>query len=73
MSQTNTEAHKRARKKWIENNKEFHNQLCNMYTKNYYQTNREQRLEYAKQYREKKRLEKENHETLGKTETLGKD
>jgi hypothetical protein len=73
MSQTNTEAHKRARKKWIENNKEFHNQLCNMYTKNYYQTNREQRLEYAKQYREKKKAKKETNETLGESDNLEKD
>jgi DNA-binding GntR family transcriptional regulator len=73
MSQTNTEAHKRARKKWIENNKDFHSQLCNMYTKNYYQNNREQRLEYAKQYREKKKAKKETNETLGEIDNLEKD
>jgi hypothetical protein len=57
MSQTNTEAHKRARKKWIENNREFNNELCNMYSKCYYQKNRDQRLAYAKQYRDKKKQE----------------
>jgi len=62
MPQTNTEAHKRARKKWIEENKVFHNQLCNMHTKRYYQDNREQRLAYAKQYREKKKAEKQDQE-----------
>ena len=66
MPNTNTEAHKRARKKWIENNKEFHNQLCNMYTKTYYLNNKEQRLAYAKQYRDKKKAERENQENQEK-------
>jgi hypothetical protein len=34
---TQTEAQKRAKKKWIENNREFNNALHNEYTKKYYQ------------------------------------
>lgn len=71
MPNTNTEAHKAARKRWIEKNRDFNNQLCNMYTKMYYQNNKEQRLEYAKQYREKKKAQKQEQETLGKTDPLG--
>ena len=51
-----TEAQKRAKAKWVEKNKEFNNALHNEYTKRYYQENREARLEYAKQYREKKKV-----------------
>jgi len=57
---TQTEAQKRAKKKWIENNREFNNALHNEYTKKYYQNNREARLEYAKQYREKQKALKMN-------------
>lgn len=53
-----TEAQKRACKKWKETNREYYNQQQNEYTKKYYLNNREARLEYAKQYREKKLLEK---------------
>jgi hypothetical protein len=58
----NTEAQKRARKKWVENNKELNLQLINQYTKAYYQKHKEERLLYAKQYREKKKAENENIE-----------
>jgi len=50
-----TESQKRAKQKWVEKNKEFNNALHNEYTKRYYQQNREARLEYARQYREKQK------------------
>ena len=50
-----TESQKRSKAKWVENNRELNNALHNEYTKVYYQKNREARLEYAKQYREKKK------------------
>ena len=40
-----TEAQKRAQKAWIEKNKEYHRALQNMYTKKYYEENREKVLE----------------------------
>jgi hypothetical protein len=70
----NTEAQKKARTKWVENNREFYNALHNEYTKNYYNKHREERLAYAQYYRAKKKAEKSGQEfsleTLG--ETLGK-
>lgn len=60
-----TEAQIKAKNKWVENNRELNNILHNQYTKKYYQKNKEARLEYAKQYREKKKLEKMNEESLG--------
>jgi hypothetical protein len=57
---TQTEAQKRAKQKWVENNKELNNALHNEYTKKYYQNNREARLEYARQYREKQKELKSN-------------
>ena len=59
----NTEAHKRARKKWIENNREFHLALHNMYSKSYYLEHKEAKLAYAKAYRDKKKQEKLEQET----------
>lgn len=59
-----TDAQKRAKDKWVENNRELNNILHNKYTKIYYQKNKEARLEYAKKYREKKKLEKMNEESL---------
>jgi len=64
MPQTNTEAHKKARQRWVENNKEFNNALHCMYSKMYYLNNKEKKLEYAKQYREKKKAEKLAQETI---------
>jgi hypothetical protein len=57
-----TEAQRRAKKNWIEKNKEHNNALQNIYTKAYYIRNREKRLEYAKQYRDKKKLEQIDQE-----------
>jgi hypothetical protein len=69
----NTEAHKRARKRWIENNYQFHLDLHNLYSKAYYLEHRdeilEKRKEYQAEYRAKKRAEKlakKEAETLGK-------
>jgi hypothetical protein len=59
---TTTEAQKRAKKRWVENNKELNNARHNVYTKIYYQNNKEARLLYAKEYRDKKKLE--NSESL---------
>lgn len=42
-----------AQKKWIANNKEYYNEKQNQYVKKHYLNNREAKLEYAKQYREK--------------------
>jgi len=49
-----TDAQKAARKKWIEANIELHRERQNTYTKAYYQKNKEKRLAYAKEYRDKK-------------------
>jgi len=59
-----TEAQKRASAKWAEKNKELNNALHNKYTKRSYQENREARLEYAKQYREKKKALKLTNENI---------
>lgn len=60
-----TESQIKAKNKWVENNRELNNMLHNQYTKKYYQKNRESRLEYAKQYRVKKKLLKMDQESLG--------
>jgi len=65
----NTEAMKKARAKWLENNKEFYNALHTEYTKNYYNKHKEERLAYAKYYRDKKKAEKLGQEFS--LETLG--
>jgi len=62
----NTEAQKKARRKWVEKNREIYNSLHNEYTKKYYQNNREARLEYAKQYREKQKALKTTNENIEK-------
>jgi len=69
MPNTNTEAHKKARAKWLENNKDFYNALHVEYTKNYYNKHKEERLAYAKYYRDKKKAEKLGQEFS--LETLG--
>jgi lipid II:glycine glycyltransferase (peptidoglycan interpeptide bridge formation enzyme) len=42
-----------AQKKWIANNKEYYNEMQNQYVKKHYLNNREKKLAYAKEYREK--------------------
>jgi len=42
-----------AQKKWIANNKEYYNECQNEYVKRHYLKNREAKLAYAKEYREK--------------------
>jgi len=65
-----TEAQIRAKKRWIENNKKFNNDLHNIYSKLYYEQHREQRLNYAKEYyREKKK----KPEIVDVTETIEPD
>ena len=59
-----TEAQKRSKAKWVENNRELNNALHNEYTKRYYKENREARLEYAKKYREKKKALKMDNENI---------
>jgi hypothetical protein len=55
-----TDAQKRAKKNWIEKNKEFHNALQNMYTKSYYEKNKEACREKAlARYYFKKQLKEE--------------
>lgn len=41
-----------AQRNWIEKNKEYYNELQNIYTKKHYLKNRDAKLEYARQYRE---------------------
>jgi len=65
-----TEAQIRAKKRWIENNKKFNNELHNMYSKLYYEQHREERLKYSKEYyREKKK----KPEIIDVTETIQPD
>ena len=59
-----TEAQKKAKAKWVENNRELNNALHNEYTKKYYQNNKEARLEYAKQYRLKQKALKTTNENI---------
>lgn len=40
-----------AQNKWVERNREYYNEMQNLYTKINYQKNREARIEYAKEYR----------------------
>jgi hypothetical protein len=40
-----------AQNKWVERNREYYNEMQNLYTKVNYQKNREARIEYAKEYR----------------------
>ena len=55
-----TEAQKRAKKNWIEKNKEFHNALQNMYAKSYYEKNRDVCREKAlARYYSKKQFKEE--------------
>ena len=54
---TKTEAEKRALKKWRQNHIDAYNKKQNEYTKKYYDSNKEARLEYAKNYRLKKKQE----------------
>jgi hypothetical protein len=42
-----------AQNKWVERNREYYNEMQNLYTKVNYQKNRDARLEYAREYREK--------------------
>ena len=42
-----------AQNKWVERNREYYNEMQNLYTKVNYMKNRDARLEYAKEYREK--------------------
>lgn len=55
-----TEAQKKAQKKWNEMNADYVRQLANINQKAYYLRKREERLEYAREYREKKKQEKQN-------------
>lgn len=64
-TKTNTEAHKRARAKWLEKNKELNKELNNQYTKQYYQKNIEERRIYGREYYYKKKLQKLQMENLG--------
>jgi len=58
-----TEAQKRAKKNWIEKNKEHHNSLQNMYAKNYYEKNKEEcRIKALARYYLKKQLKEEGLE-----------
>jgi hypothetical protein len=41
-----------AQNKWVNNNRDYYNELQNVYVKAHYIKNREAKLEYAKQYRE---------------------
>jgi hypothetical protein len=55
-----TEAQKRAKKNWIEKNREHHNLLQNMYAKNYYEKNKDVCREKAlTRYYFKKQLKEE--------------
>ena len=49
----------RATMKWRENNREHYNEIQNVYAKSYYLTNRDKVREYQKEYRERKRAEKQ--------------
>ena len=42
-----------ATRNWIQNNREYYNAMQNIYVKEHYLRNREAKLAYAKEYREK--------------------
>jgi predicted transcriptional regulator len=52
-----TEAKKKSRQKWIENNYQFHLDLHNLYTKAYYIEHRDEVLAKKKEYYQKKKVE----------------
>ncbi len=54
-----TEAKKTYLKKWRKEHIETYNKIQNEYTKKYYHANKEARLEYARNYRLKKKQELE--------------
>jgi len=53
----NTEAKKKSRQKWIENNYQFNLDLHNVYSKAYYMEHRDEVLAKKKEYYQKKKVE----------------